>query len=325
MGIYSLLEERATPPAPHDDFWYTPLTRTPQSGVEVTPDNALWQTAVWDAVWIISSTVGTLPCTTYKEFPGGGKDKAKDSHFYDVFRWKPNQWQTAVEYFEMAQGHLLLRGNHYSQIVLNRGGELEQLVPLHPDRMRLEVTDTTVRYILKLAEGRERTFSAEEILHVKGLTTNGLVGLDCITAGAEALGMAFAAEAYGARFFKNDSKPSGIITHPAKLKEDSRANLKKSWTRSQGGSNQHSVAIFEEGMGWQSIGIAPEQAQFLQTRKFQIEEIARLFHLPPHMLKQLDRATFSNIEQQSLEFAELTIRPWLVLSLIHISEPTRPY
>ena len=311
MGIFSILEERQSP-GPIDDFWYEPISRF-LGQPNVTASSALSSTPVWAAVNLISGTIGSLPLILYRELGDGGKERARDLRLYDLLRWQPNSYQTAVEMFEMGQGHLCLRGNAFFRLETNRLDELIAIVPLHPDRMKLKLLDDgIIEFHYQTGTGAPRVFSSEEILHVKGLSSDGLIGYSPITVAAGAIALSEAAERYGSRFFENSATPSGILSHPGKLKPEARSNIKKSWQSAHGSGKQHSVALLEEGLAWTALSVSPEEAQFLETRKFQAEEIARLFNVPPHLLMLLDRSTFSNVTEQNRSFASNTIRPWAI-------------
>jgi HK97 family phage portal protein len=309
MGIFSVLEERAVP-GPADDFWYEPLKSDGTYDVNAT--TALTNTSVWAAVNLISGTLGSLPLITYSALPDGGKRRARNLGLYDLFRWSPNKHQTAQEFFEMGQGHLCLRGNFFARLETTVSGELSQIVPLHPDRVTLSVEGDEVLYHYRKKGGEERTFPSSEVLHVKGLSSDGLIGYSPITVGAGAIAMSFAAEKYGSRFFENSATPSGILSHPGKLRPEARSNIKQSWSAAHGSGKQHSVALLEEGLEWKALSVSPEQAQFLQTRKLQSEEIARLWNVPVHLLQILDRSTFNNVVEQNRSFATNNIRMWAI-------------
>jgi len=311
MGIFTSLEKRQW--APDDDRWFRPIYPTPSSGVEVTHDNALWISAVWAGVSIIAGTVATLPLKVYRRLNAGGKLPASEHHLWPVLHRRPNPWQTAVEFFEMMQGHLLLRGNAIAQIVRNSLGRIIQLIPLHPDRIRIKVEAGELVYYLRRRGQEDRRFTQDQILHVRGLSGDGIIGYSPVTLMCEALGLARATEQYGARFFKNDARPGGVLTTPKKLDKESRKNIEDSWNKAHAGSAKaHSAALLEQDLKWQSVGMTSEEAQFLETRKFQITEVARMLNLAPHKLRELDRSTHSNVEHDLIDFAVGTIRPWLV-------------
>ena len=308
MGIFSGLEERAAP-GPADDFWYEPISRYDDE--DVTPISALGQSPVWAAVNLISGTLGSLPLVLYKEIPDGGKERDRANRLYDMLRWQPNSFQTAVEFVEMGQGHLCLRGNFFCRLETNRLGELTAIVPLHPDKIQLKLgSGNTIRYHYKETSGKERVFSSEEILHVKGLSSDGLIGYSPITVGAGTVALSAASEKYGSRFFHNSATPSGILSHPGKLKPEARSNIKRSWKQAHGAGKLHSVALLEEGLAWTALSVSPDEAQFIETRRYQGEEIARLFGVPPHLIQMLDRSTFNNVTEQNRSFATNCIRPW---------------
>lgn len=215
--------------------------------------------------------------------------------------------------------HLLLWGNAYAQIIRNGQGQITGLYPLMPDRMDVnrarngELYYTYTRnyddYQAK-DESKQVVLLSDEVLHIAGLGFDGLIGYSPIAMAKNAIGLSLAAEQYGSTFFKNDATPGGILEHPSVVKDPER--LRKSWQSQFSGPSGHSIAVLEEGMTFHQLSIPPDQAQFLDTRKFQLDEIARIFRIPPHMIGDLERSTFSNIEQQSLEFVKYTLNPWCV-------------
>jgi HK97 family phage portal protein len=213
----------------------------------------------------------------------------------------------------MLQGHLALRGNAFCQIIANPKGEITELMPIHPDRVRMEVMDSgDFRYRVRMQNGGETVFPRGQIWHLRGLSSDGLMGMSPIELARESLGMALAAQDYGARFFTNDAKPTGgWIEFPGTFKDpEAKRVFRDSYQAAQSGSNRGKVLVLENGMKFHEVGVTNKDAQFLELRKFQITDIARLFRVPPHMIADLDRATFSNIEQQSLEFVMHTMTPW---------------
>jgi HK97 family phage portal protein len=207
--------------------------------------------------------------------------------------------------------HLLLWGNAYAQIIRDGRGNIHSIYPLMPDRMTVERTDAGELYYTYLSDKGSVLLKRSDVLHIPGLGFDGLIGYSPIAMAKNAIGMAIATEEYGARFFANGASPGGVLEHPGIVKDPGK--IRESWNAVyQGSGNAHRIAVLEEGMKFQSIGIPPEQAQFLQTRKFQINEIARIFRIPPHMIGDLEKSSFSNIEQQSLEFVKYTLDPWVV-------------
>ncbi|CAK0778943.1 hypothetical protein CCP3SC15_610002 [Gammaproteobacteria bacterium] len=282
------------------------------SGIDVTPDSAMRSVAVYSCVRLIANTIGTLPLFCYKRLAQGKERDAKHP-LYRLVHDMPNSWQTHSEFFSMMTGHVLLRGNAYAYKEFNGGG-IEELRPLHPDKVRPYWRNgTEIRYEIEDATGKRVDLDRERILHIRGLSTDGLMGLSPISQLREAIGLSMAAEDYGARLFGNGARPGGILTHPGKMNEDSAKRLKKDWQEYHGGSkNAHRVAVLEEGMKWEALGLSSVDAQFLETRQFQRTEIAAIYAVPPHMIGDLTHATFSNIEHQYIEYNVNTLRPWLV-------------
>lgn len=286
---------------------------TTATGQTVNETTALNMSAVYAAVRLLAETVGSLPLMVYKR-DGRDKDVDREHPLYSVLHDLPNPFITAMELREVLMAHLNLWGNAYCEIVRDRGGRVRQLWPITPSRVRPELLDSrTLLYWVRMPEGGERAIDAADIWHVKAFSTDAVLGMSVISKAREAIGLAMAAERYGARFFNNDSRPGGILTTDKSLKPEAAQKIKASWEAVQRGTdNAWRVAVLEEGLHWESIGIPPEDAQFMQLRQYQIEEIARWFNIKPHMLADLSRATFSNIEHQSLEFVTYSLRPWLV-------------
>jgi len=285
------------------------------AGVNVTPDSAMSIMAVMCAVRIFSETVGSLPLHTYRSLDRG-KEKALEHWLYPLLHDQPNPEQTSLEWRETMQAHLLLRGNAYSEIQRDGGGKVVALWPLHPDRVSVERQDPLgpLSYVILLPKSNQRIRLAKErVFHLRGLSSNGVTGFSPIFLAAQAIGLAAAAQEYGARLFKNDSRPGGYLRHPKTMSKVAYERLKTGWLEAHQGLTQaHRMAILEEGTEWQQVGINPDDAQFLESRKFSVTEVARMFNLPPHMLKDLDRATFTNIEHQGIEFVVYSLRPYLV-------------
>jgi HK97 family phage portal protein len=316
MGMFSFLDRfRASSGdrSPWGDFWFEPVTVRTSSGMRVSADNALRVAAVYASVRILSETMASLPFVLYRQRPDGGKDKVTDHWLYRLLAKRPNRYQNPYEWREMLQGHLALRGNAYNRIVANSRGEITELVPIHPDRIKMELTPAgDYRYRVTDRIGVESIVPRGEIWHLRGLSSDGLMGMSPIDLARESLGMALAAQDYGARFFANDAKPTGgWIEFPGSFKDsEAKKVFRESYQASQSGANRGKVLVLENGMKFHEVGVTNKDAQFLELRKFQITDIARLFRVPPHMIADLERATFSNIEQQSLEFVMHTMTPW---------------
>lgn len=285
------------------------------TGVNVTPDRALQASAVYACCRVLSETIASLPLHVYKRLDRG-KEKAVDHYLYPILHDAPNPEMTSFEFRETMMGHLCLRGNAYAEKVYDRAGRIKELWPLNPDRVTVARDKATKQLIYTVTipdEARKVELGSDRILHIRGLSGDGIIGYSPIKLARESIGLSLATEEYGARFFGNGSRPGGVLEHPGKLGTEARKNLKTSWEEMHKGLEQsHRIAILEEGLKWHQIGIAPEEAQFLESRQFQAVDIARIFRVPPHLVGILDRSTFSNIEQQSIDFVVNTIRPWLV-------------
>ena len=290
------------------------------SGKPVNETTAMQMTAVYSCVRILSETVAGLPLNVYRYNDSGGKEKAFKHPLYRLLHDEPNPEMTSFAFRETLMSHLLLWGNAYAQIIRNARGEVIALYPLMPNKMTVD-RDQNGRLFYSYQRSVEDpatlgksiwvTLSPSDVLHIPGLGFDGLIGYSPIAMAKNAIGLAIATEEYGAKFFANGAAPSGVLEHPGTIKDPQR--IRDSWNSAyQGSSNSHKIAVLEEGLKYTPIGIAPEQAQFLETRKFQINEIARIFRVPPHMLADLEKSSFSNIEQQSLEFVKYTLDPWVV-------------
>lgn len=280
------------------------------SGAVVTPDSAMRAVAVFACVRLLSETIGTIPLHLYRRRPDGGKELAKDHPLYSVLHDLPNPLMTAVELREALQASLVLRGNAYCRIIRDGAGRITELIPLHPDRVRVEASKTG-RSLVYVVDGHDR-FLSGDIWHIRGFTLDGVMGVSPVTYARETIGLALTAEQHGAAFMGNGARPGGVLVHPDKLDDEARLNLKASWQAAHGGGNVGTVAVLEEGLKFEAITVSAEDMQYIETRKFQRSEIAALFRVPPHMVGDLERATFSNIEQQGLEFKTYSIRPWAV-------------
>lgn len=289
------------------------------SGKAVTERSAMQMTAVYSCVRILAEAIAGLPLHLYRYTPDGSKVKAVDHPLYLLLHDEPNQEMSSFVFRETLMTHLLLWGNAYAQIIHNGKGEVVALYPLMPNRMsvdrdehgQLYYTYTRASDEAPTMNGMTVLLSPSDVLHIPGLGFDGLVGYSPIAMAKNAIGLAIATEEYGAKFFANGAAPSGVLEHPGTIKDPSR--VREAWMSQFGGSaNSGKVAVLEEGMKYTPISISPEQAQFLETRKFQINEIARIFRIPPHMVGDLEKSSFSNIEQQSLEFVKYTLDPWVI-------------
>lgn len=322
MGLLDLLGRKRARDKPRNsyegqDFSY--LFGRTSSGENVDEFKAMQTTAVYACVRILAEAVASLPIHVY-ERTSTGKEKKVEHPLYFLLHDEPNPEMSSFVFRETLMIHLLIWGNAYVQIIRDRSGQVICLYPLLPDKMSVHRDESGKLYYKYKRQSEENPnfkekgdaiLRAEDVLHVPGLGFDGLIGYSPIALAKNAIGMTLATENYGASFFKNGANPGGVLEHPGILKDPKR--VRDSWNAVYNGvTNAHKVAVLEEGMKYTQVGIPPEEAQFLQTRKFQINEIARLYRIPPHMVGDLEKSSFSNIEQQSLEFVKYTLDPWVV-------------
>lgn len=288
------------------------------AGKNVNEMSAMQMTAVYSCVRILSEAIAGLPLHLYSYEGNQSKKKAVDHPLYLLMHDEPNPEMTSFVLRETLMTHLLLWGNAYAQIVRNGRGDVVALYPLMPNRMKVDRDENGnlyYEYTVSAGDGpnvkgQSVILPPAQVLHIPGLGFDGLVGYSPIAMAKNAIGMSMACEEYGAKFFANGANPGGVLEHPGTVKDPDR--IRDSWHKAFGGSqNAGKVAVLEEGMKYTPISISPEQSQFLETRKFQINEIARIFRIPPHMIGDLEKSSFSNIEQQSLEFVKYTLDPWV--------------
>ena len=322
MGILELIglkraRDKPTNSYEGSDFSY--LFGRTTSGKNVNEMTALQTTAVYAWVRSLAEAIASLPIHVYKH-TDEGKEQDVNHQLYYLLHDEPNPDMTSFVFRETLMSHLLIWGNAYAQIIRDGRGQVLALYPLLPDRMTVKRDDKgELYYVYQRSEEDNPNFKDKgniilkksEVLHVPGLGFDGLIGYSPIAMAKNAVGMTLATEEYGASFFANGANPGGVLEHPGILKDPSK--VRESWNQVyQGTNNSHKVAVLEEGMIYKTIGIPPNEAQFLETRKFQINEIARLYRIPPHMVGDLEKSSFSNIEQQSLEFVKYTLDPWVV-------------
>ena len=319
MGIFSgLFKSRDKPKDSTAGSRFAFYMGGTTSGKAVTERSAMQMTAVYSCVRILAEAIAGLPVHLYRYNTYGGKEKAVDHPLYRILHDEPNPEMSSFVFRETLMTHLLLWGNAYAQIIRNGRGEVIALYPLMPNKMSVERNESGQLYYQYLRSVDEPGGKSEtvillpsDVLHIPGLGFDGLVGYSPIAMAKNAIGLAIATEEYGSKFFANGAAPSGVLEHPGTIKDPQR--VRESWMSQFGGSqNSGKIAVLEEGLKYTPISISPEQAQFLETRKFQINEIARIFRVPPHMLADLEKSSFSNIEQQSLEFVKYTLDPWVI-------------
>ena len=295
-----------------DQSLYALLSGTPSyTGVAVNENSAMRYSAVYACIRIISEAIASLPLVLYRQ-QGRDRNRATGHPLYSTLHDLANPEMTAFEWRELSLSHVLAWGNSWSER-RKRNGKIE-LHPLNPAQMKgYEWRGSDLWWQYRESDQTVRKYPSADIHHIKGLG-DGIMGVSPIRQVAkQAIGLGLATEEFGARFFGNGARPGLILRHPGNLSDKAMKNLRESFAGDHGGlSNSHKVRILENGMDISTIGIPPNEAQFLETRKFQVTEIARIYRVPPHMLADLDRATFSNIEHQSLSFVMHTLMPWLV-------------
>lgn len=319
MSIFSgLFKSRDKPKNSYDSPSYTYLFGRSNAGKRVTDKTALQHIVVYACVRVLSEAVAQLPLHVYR-YTDNGKERVPNHPLYFLLHDQPNPEMTSFVFRETLMSHLLIYGNAYAQIIRNGRGEVVGLYPLSPDKIRVDRDDKNrLIYIYSrydeanpnVKEQGEIILKSENVLHIPGLGFDGLVGYSPIAMAKNALGISLACEEYGASFFANGASPSGILEHPGVIKDPEK--IRNAWQYAYGSGNSHKVAVLEEGMKYQPIAIPNNEAQFLETRKFQIEEIARLYRVPLHMIGDLEHATFSNVEHLSLDFVKYSLDPWLV-------------
>lgn len=297
--------------SPWGDFWFAPTGRV-GGGARVTPDSAMRLTTVYACVRNLSEDFAKLPFRLYKPKATGGREFVTDHWLYRLFTRRPNKWQTPFEWREMLQGHLGLRGNAYCQIIGTPAGEISDLIPLHPDRVSIDLLEgMDYRYRVTDRLGNVQFLSRGDVWHIRGLSSDGYVGMSPIEVSRQAIGVGLSMQAYAGRFFENDARPPGWIEFPGKFADKTaRDTFRESVQAAQGGANRGKTMVLDQGMKYHDIGMTNKDSQFLEARQATKSDIAALFRMPPHKIGDLSKATFSNIEQQSIEYGTDTISPW---------------
>ncbi|MBO6270226.1 MAG: phage portal protein [Clostridium sp.] len=288
------------------------------SGEQVDEKSAMQIATVYACVRLLAESVAQLPLHLYRVTDHDGQEKAQDHPLYKILYREPNPEMTRFSYIEAVMTHLLLWGNSYSQIIRDGKNNVLGLYPLLPENVEIDRTESGELFYIYHAytnevpgeKNKDVIFQRDEVLHIPGLSFNGLVGFSPIAMMKNALGTTMAVEKYGSAFFKNGAQPAGVLEHPGVLKDPQK--IRDNWTRAYGGpGNAHKVAVLEEGMQYKPISLPPEDSQFLSTREFGVEEICRIFRVPPHLVQDLKRSTFNNIEHQGISFVQYTLMPWL--------------
>jgi HK97 family phage portal protein len=282
------------------------------AGEHVDEQSALTYSAFWCAVRLISETAAALPlhlCQT----AGRGKRKALDRYAYHVLHTAANQYMTAMQCRETMIAHVLTWGNCYAEIIRNELGELTALWPITPDRVKVEMTGGELTYRIRVSGAEDVILPRSKVLHVAGLGFDGFMGYSVVAMARKSLGLSMALETFGANYFANGTHPGVIVSHPGQLNEQAHQRLKVALVDAYSGlGNSHRLMLLEDGMKLEKLGIPPNDSQFLESRAFQVPEVARWFNLPPHKLRDLTKSSFSNIESEQISFVQDAILPWLV-------------
>lgn len=302
---------------PLDDRYYSnePYGALSVAGVPVSADGALKLSTVWACDRLLSETIGSLPALVFERLADGGRKRAINHPLYDVLHRAPNAYQTPIEFYDFLTHSAIMRGNGFARIKAGPRGFADQLIPIHPDHVRMEkLVGGGLRYRVQEPGKPPEVLGDDEVLHVKGMSADGATGQSVISYARDSLGLGLAAERYGARFFRNNAKPGGVLQVAGKLSPEAAKRLKESWGSAQGGENIESVAVLEEGLTWKEVGLTNKDSQFLESREFQAEDVCRWFRVPPHMVGLTSKVTSwgSGIEQLGIGFVVYTLMPWLV-------------
>ena len=305
------------------DFWYQPVGKSTASGASVTTDSAMRLSAMWACVNLISGTTASLPLFLYRE-QGAGKVKDTEHPLNLVLRRRPNTRQTPMQYRRYRKVCELLTGNSFGFKVLGRDGEIEQTIPLNPAAVTPEPVQAesyhgmplyVMRYRVRMRDGTEQIYLDDEIDHGIGLSLDGYVGVSVVEYARQGLGLATVQEEHGARFFGNGARPGGILSPKAPLSDDALKRFKGGWNDTfQGVGNSSKVAVLPVDVSYTALGVSNEDSQFLESREFQIEEVARWYGVPLHMIASTAKSTSwgSGLENQVQSFITFTLRSWLV-------------
>ncbi|WP_052360050.1 phage portal protein [Solidesulfovibrio alcoholivorans] len=281
------------------------------TGQTVTVDGSLALPAVFVCVRVLAESIGSMPLHIYRRASNGDRQAATDHPLHKLFRFAPNSYQTSLEAREFLTACVAMRGNAYAYID-RQDGMVAGVWPLHPARVQVIVDGTVIQYRYSDEKGQTFLYDQEEVLHLKGLSTDGIMGLSPISTLKETIGASQALEQYQNKFFANAARPSGVLTHPGQLTPDAGTRLREQWDGLYSGSaNRGKTIVLEEGMTWQAIGLTNEDAQLLESRRFNLQDILRVYRIPGHIAGDLSKASYNNIETLGSEFLNLTLSPWL--------------
>lgn len=298
--------------SPWGDFWFEPVSRLTSAGVRMSPESAMALTAVYACVRVLAESFAVLPVRLYRPRVGGGRQRVTDHWLYERLARRPNRWQTPFEWREMVLGHLALRGNAFNRIVEDGMGGVAEFLPLHPDRIKLElVSEYGFRYRYTSRDGSEEVLRPDQVWHIRGLSGDGFLGYNPIEVARETLGEALQFQGYSSRFYANNATPPMWLEFPGTFADKAaRDTFREQMQDSQTGANRGKTMVLDRNMKLHALQINLKDMQFIEARAAKISEIARIFRVQPHKIGDLSKATFSNIEQQSIEFWTDTMQPW---------------
>lgn len=306
MGILDYFRRKRASWAAYDTY----QDRETASGTRVTESGILGIPAVFSCVRILAESIASMPLITYERQPNGDKSRARSFSLYPILHDIPNPLMTSSELWEMMVGHLALRGNAYAYVE-REAGEVVALWPLHPAKVTVQLEDRALIYTYQ-NDGTERKFRSTDILHIRGLSPDGVIGYSPLAMCRDTFGAAIAVREYSAKYFKHDASPSGILTTPQALNQTQSEIIRENWNKGhQGSSKSHKVAVLGGDLKWQSVGVSPEDSQMIDSSKFSVVEIARIFRVPLNLVMDYERSTYSNVTEQNRSFLTHTLRPWL--------------
>ncbi len=305
MGLFNMFKRRNW--ANLDKF----LDRPTSSGINVTETVALGIPAVYACIRVLAESIASLPLITYERLPDGDKQRATGFSLYPLLHDQPNPIMTSLELRELLMGHLCLRGNAFC-LIERVSGEVVALWPLHPDRIKVEVENRELVYTYQSPEGPEKIYAMQDILHIRGLSSDGIMGYSPLTLLRDTFGHSKAISDYSANYFKNDASPGGVLSTSHSLTTQGVANLRDSWNLGyQGSGKHHKVAILDNDLKWTSVGVSPQDSQLIESQKFSVVEIARAYRVPLNLVMDYERSTYSNVTEQNRSFLTHTLTPWM--------------
>lgn len=313
-----LATEPSATPGPIDNFWYQDVGGVSSAGLRVTPEGSLRVSAVFAAVRLLSDTLAALPLLLYRRLPDhGGKERAANHPLYDLLHSAPNNFQDSYSWRRLMMRHILLRGAGYNFIVPGPRGFVDQLVPIHPDRVVKTEQAASGRLLFHIREktgGMTRTYTQDDVWRLAGASEDGIECKSVLTYARDSVGLALATEGYASRLFSQGAMHGGVLSVPGLLNEEAADRMGRSFQKATTGErNWHRPVVLEQGAVFKETTMTAEDSQFILSRQFSTTDIARWFGVPPHMIGDLSRSTNNNIEQQSLEFVTYNLTPWLVL------------